>query len=246
MPLGHGSGPISHFHSTYTLPFAPNNFIPYLLSHPLIAPYWHRHLHHPFVTQLGAGTLSLPAFRHYMTQDYLFLVSFARANALAAYKAASILDIAASASNVAHIEKEMSLHLEYCASFGLSKADIEATTEDLATVAYTRFVLDIGNREDWFALQIALAPCLLGYGAIAERVFNDAESKREGNPYWRWVEQYVSEDFRDAVGKGREVIERHAAGLSVRRVEALVGIFARATALEVAFWDMGLQAGGES
>lgn len=64
-------------------------------------------------------------------------------------------------------------------------------------------MLEIGNSEDWLALQVSLAPCLLGYGMIAERLFDDPKTKREGNRYFKWIEQYVSEDFRDAVKKGR-------------------------------------------
>lgn len=199
------------------LPFAPDNFIKYLLHHPRIAPQWQRYMHHPFVHQLANGTLPKSAFRHYMIQDYLFLISFARSNALSAYKAPSIADTAAAASIVAHIETELSLHLSYCADFGLSKPDIESQDEDMATTAYTRYVLDIGGREDWFALQIALAPCLLGYGAIAEHLVQDPESKREGNVYWKWVATYIGEDFKLAMAKGRNLIEKHARTVSTQR-----------------------------
>jgi thiaminase len=49
---------------------------------------------------------------------------------------------------------------------------------------------------------MALAPCLLGYGAAAQRLFNNAESVREGNPYWKWIENYVADDYVQAVRKG--------------------------------------------
>lgn len=69
-------------------------------------------------------------------------------------------------------------------------------------------MLDIGNSEDWLALQVALAPCLLGYGMIADRLFNDSKTKREGNPYFKWIEQYVSDDFNEAVKKGRGKLQK--------------------------------------
>lgn len=69
-----------------------------------------------------------------------------------------------------------------------------------------RYVLDIGQSEDWFALQISMAPCLLGYGMIAKRLFDDPKTKREGNVYWKWIENYVAEDYVEAVelGSGKE------------------------------------------
>lgn len=36
-----------------------------------------------------------------------------------------------SARIVLHIQREMALHLDYCASFGLSKEEIEAHTETI-------------------------------------------------------------------------------------------------------------------
>ena len=71
-----------------------------------------------------------------------------------------------------------------------------------ACTAYSRYMLDVGQSEDWLALQFALAPCLIGYGAIAKRLNAADSSIREGNPYWRWVENYIAEDFVEAVKKG--------------------------------------------
>lgn len=98
-----------------------------------------------------------------------------------------------------------------------------------ACTAYTRYVLDIGQSEDWFALQVALAPCLLGYGHIARRLFDDPETKREGNPYWDWVLQYVADDYTAAVRTGAELMEKHAVRQSPARIEQLVKIFIHAT-----------------
>jgi hypothetical protein len=75
-------------------------------------------------------------------------VQFARANALASYKANTMEDIVAvkispkpfqqrkkklidgkSAKIVAHIHHEMSLHINYCKDFGVTKDEIEASEE---------------------------------------------------------------------------------------------------------------------
>lgn len=72
--LGRGSGPINHFHSTYTLPFSPGGFIPYLLDREEIQRPWKEYTEHVFVQQMGDGTLPVENFKYYMIQDYLFLV----------------------------------------------------------------------------------------------------------------------------------------------------------------------------
>lgn len=137
---------------------------------------------HPFLSQLQLGTLPLAAFKHYLTQDYHFLTHFSRSNALAAYKSTSLNQIAASAKILVHIQKEVELHRTLCAKYGVSAEEMDRGEEDLACVAYTRWVLDVGEREDWFALQVAMMPCLLGYGEIAERLYADRKTKRGNAP----------------------------------------------------------------
>lgn len=65
-----------------------------------------------------------------------------------------------------------------------------------------RYVLDIGQSQDWLGLQVALAPCLLGYGALAKMLHGDPKSVREGNHYWNWIENYVADDYVQAVKTG--------------------------------------------
>ncbi|KAF3492252.1 phosphomethylpyrimidine kinase [Arthroderma uncinatum] len=239
--LGKGNGPINHFHSLYSLPYAPGHFIDYVLERPDVQPVWKAFTEHDFVQKLSTGELPVENFKWYLVQDYLYLVHFARSNALAAYKNHNMEDIAMSAKIVLHIQHEMRLHLDYCSSFGLSKEDVESSKESLTCTAYSRYILDIGQSGDWLALQFALAPCLLGYGAIAQRLFHARESVREGNNYWKWVENYVAEDYSDAVKLGLAMLEKHSRNISPSRVEELIQIFIRATELEIGFWDMGLK-----
>ena len=128
---------------------------------------WDAFIHHPFVTGLGDGTLPDPCFRRYLGQDYLFLIQFARAYGLAAYKSTSLEDIRQAAKGLsAIIDLEMDLHVEFCASWGLSQADMEALPEATETMAYTRFVLETGLAGDALDLHVALAPCIIGYAEI--------------------------------------------------------------------------------
>ncbi|KAJ5258758.1 hypothetical protein N7524_010314 [Penicillium chrysogenum] len=238
--LGKGSGPINHFHSTYTMPFAPGRFFEYVLDRQDVQQVWHQFTHHEFVEGMGQGTLPIERFKAYLVQDYLYLVQFARSNALASYKAKSMSSIAASAEIVLHIKREMALHIDYCASFGLSKQEMEGTPETIACTAYSRYILDIGQSEDWLALQMALAPCLIGYGAIAKRLYTGETTLRDGNTYWKWIENYVADDYTKAVQIGSALLEDHMQHVSPSRMEELIKIFVRATELEIRFWDMGL------
>jgi thiaminase len=65
-----------------------------------------------------------------------------------------------------------------------------------------RYVLDIGVSQDWLALQIAMAPCLVGYGVLAKQLHADSRSKRENNMYWAWIQNYVSDEYLAALKVG--------------------------------------------
>ncbi|KAH8178675.1 phosphomethylpyrimidine kinase domain-containing protein [Sarocladium implicatum] len=234
--LGAGNGPLNHFHSTYTLPFSPGYFIEYLLNRPDVKPVWDRFVNHPFVMGLGNGKLPLESFKGYIVQDYLYLIQFSRATALGAYKSTDMDSIARASQIVAHIMHETKLHINYCESFNISKAELEATEEKQACTAYTRYVLDIGQSQDWLALQVAMAPCLLGYGAVANMLHaHHLTDKSSANAYWPWIENYVAEDYTEAVRLGSE---KNALLQSPHRIEELVKIFIHATKMEIGFWEM--------
>jgi len=207
---------------------------------------WNAYVDHAFVRGLGDGSLAQAAFRAYLVQDYLFLVQFARAHALAAYKARNLADMRAAKEGLAAIvDVEMNLHLRLCERWGLSASDVEATAEHQATVAYTRFVLDIGQSGDLLDLQVALTPCTLGYAEIARRLAPaGAEALPADHPYREWIGEYASPAYQAvaaAAGEHLESLARRYA--SPARFPELRAIFAQAARLEASFWQMGLELG---
>ena len=211
-------------------------------------PVWDGYVAHRFVRELGQGTLPEPAFRHYLIQDYLFLIHFARAHALAGFKATHLPDIRAAATAVsAIVDVEMPLHVAYCAGWGLDEAAMATAPEAMETMAYTRFVLERGLAGDLLDLQVALAPCLVGYGESGERLLADPATRLAGNPYAAWVGAYTSESYRNAVRESIAMLDRlgpeHGAEA---RYPRLLATFIAATRLETAFWDMGWAAGGQN
>ena len=87
----------------------------------------------------------------------------------------------------------------------------------------------MGQSEDWLALQMALAPCLLGYGAVAQMLHVHAATQKDGNTYWPWIENYVAQDYTEAVRLGSELIENSIRECSPSRIEELVKIFIHGT-----------------
>ncbi|EEE44324.1 thiaminase II [Roseibium alexandrii] len=207
------------------------------------APQWASYVDHEFVRQLGKGDLPLSAFKHYLVQDYLFLIQFARAYALGIYKSPTVGDMRQSLEGVkAILDVELDLHLELCGSWGMTREDIESAPENTPTMAYTRFVLDAGMSGDLLDLQAALAPCVIGYAEIGSALRN-AGAATDGNPYSRWIEEYGSDAYQDlAKGFANWIDETGDVYLTEARYARLLSMFEKASRLEADFWQMGLDA----
>ena len=209
---------------------------------------WRSFVEHDFVRQLAAGSLPEVCFRHYLGQDYLFLLHFARAYALAAFKSEDLEDLRQAAGTLdALVNDEMSLHVRYCAAWGLSEADMLALPEAPENMAYTRFVLERGLSGDLLDLLVALAPCVVGYGEIGARLAADPATRMEGSPYRAWIETYAGEDYQGVARAALDQLDRVAAKRigptpeASGRWSSLARTFRTATRLEAGFWDMGLR-----
>ncbi len=202
---------------------------------------WKAYSEHPFVDALGHGTLSEAAFRTYLVQDWLFLGHFARAHALAVFKGRDLADMRRAARTVSAIlDVEMALHVGFAADWGLTEADLDHAAEHAATTNYTRWVIDTGLRGDLFDLQVALAPCIVGYAEIAGRLAKIPGSLGDGNRYARWIAEYSGEAYGDVAAAARYHLDELGAHfLTPSRFEHAADIFAKACRLEADFWEMG-------
>lgn len=203
---------------------------------------WQAYIQHSFVRQLGDGSLAPEAFQHYLKQDYLFLIQFARAFALAAYKSPTLTDLRQAKEGLqAIVDVELDLHISYCKEWGISEEELARLPEARATLAYTRYVLDTGNRGDLLDLHVALSPCMVGYGEIANWLNSRAETRRgEQNAYDAWIAMYESDEFQHAMDAEIRWLDERLADVSPARFEQLTRIFSDATRLEIDFWQMGL------
>jgi thiaminase/transcriptional activator TenA len=209
------------------------------------AAEWRAYVEHPFTAAMADGSLPQPAFRHYLVQDYLFLIEFARAYALAVYKAPQLSDMREAAAALAAIlDVEMNLHVKLCAGWGLSPADLERAPPAPEMLAYTRYVLDTGMRGDLLGLKVALAPCVIGYAEIGTRLAAAAGGAE--NPYRVWIDEYAGDAYQEVARKARADLDCLADryGTPARAAE-LAETFREATRLEADFWEMGWRVGKE-
>jgi len=204
---------------------------------------WAAYTRHPFVRALGDGSLPRSAFLHYLKQDYVFLVHYSRAWALAVAKSGSLEEMKVAAATVnALVNHEMRLHVEVCAAEGITEAQLFEVREAPQNLAYTRFVLDCGYSGGFPDLMAALAPCAMGYGEIGLVLASEASS----DAYRPWIDTYAGEEYQALCAEIGALID---AALEQRLGprfadtpgwNALCRTFRTAAELEAGFWDMGL------
>ena len=206
------------------------------------AEEWKSYAEHPFVEQMGDGTLPKECFQHYLIQDYLFLIHFARAYALAVYKAPTLDLMRGCLEGLkAILDEEMQLHLKLCKEWGLSPVEVENTPEAKATMAYTRYVLEAGQAGDLLDLFTALAPCMIGYAEIGSRLAGLPNGLSDDNPYNVWIAEYSDSGYIQVAENAKSLLdELGEASLTEVRYPRLLELFRQATRLEADFWQMGL------
>ena len=158
------------------------------------APDWDAYTRHPFVQGMADGSLPRDAFLNYLVQDYLFLIHFARAWALAVVKAGD-LDEMRACSAVVHtlIDHEMALHVETCAAAGIDTDAMLATPEALTNIAYTRYVLDAGLSGDFLDLLAALIAEQLEPGRTPQRPAQDGRVQQPAQPLAGRQQQFAGD-----------------------------------------------------
>ena len=204
---------------------------------------WRDYTHHAFVEGLKDGTLPRDAFLHYLRQDYIFLIHFSRAWALAVVKSETHAEMLTAVGTVnALVAEEMKLHIGICEAAGFSQEELFATAERPENLAYTRFVLEAGYSGDLLDLLAALVPCVMGYGEIGTRLAAESTS----DAYADWIATYGGEDYQSACKAVADMLDAaliHRLGeefTASPRWDRLCDKFRIATELEVNFWQMGL------
>ena len=202
-------------------------------------PYWQQYVEHDFVKQLANGTLPAECFRHYLKQDYLYLFHYSRAFALGIFKAKNFSQMEIPRKSLDSICQEIQLHLAYCRQWGISEAEIFATQESAACVAYTRYLLDCGATGGLAEIYAAITPCAVGYAQIAGYI-TENYPRIANNPYQTWIDTYASEAFQKEAEETSAFLTALCADFTPTQQNHIQHIFTTATRMEIAFWQMGL------
>jgi thiaminase (transcriptional activator TenA) len=189
----------------------------------------------PFNVELGAGTLSREAFRHYLIQDALYLQGYARILALAAARAPGPEETLAytRAATVA-IEVERSMHGGYLAGFGVVGEDLRHIEATPACAAYVDFMLSVSATGSFGELSAAILPCFWVYREVGLAI---AKISAPNNFYQTWIDTYADESFGIATEQMIAIVDAAAEDAGADERRAMRARFLRCCKYEWIFWD---------
>jgi len=202
-------------------------------------PTWDAYIGHDFVSQLAAGTLAPDSFRHYLTQDYLYLLHYTRVMALSVYKSETLAQMRVGQAGInAMLDLEIGMYLDFCQQWGIALEEVENTPESPATIAYSRYILDAAMSGSLAELYAAIAPCLMGYGEIGKRI--KEQGFVAGNPYQIWIDVFASDEFQAITAQNEAHINELLADASPTQADKFQRLFNTASRMETNFWQMAL------
>lgn len=199
---------------------------------------WDAYLHHDFVKKLEDKSLKQENFLFYLKQDYIYLLNYARL-ALNS-NTAKELRFAMKFQNYI-VEGEMELHRAIL-SLGINADELDIKDESLVNIAYSRYMLSVGENGDFLDMLVALSACAIGYAKIGAEIINRLKNENlKDHPYKEWILTYGSENFQNEAKEFEDFVNSYTSSVSAQKFQKLSEIFHTVTRLEVAFWEHSLR-----
>ncbi len=188
-------------------------------------------LRHPFIRELGDGTLGRDIFKGYLSQDAFYLGGYARAFAFGVIKSRSGETMRTFSSLLNGVLEELTLHGAYSDKWGfpLDCAPGKATSN------YVDFLLRVASMEEVGDIAAATLPCDALY------LFLGTELKgreRSSSPYSEWIDTYSSKEFRTLTETLEGLVDSHCHDHARARAH-----YKRALELEYDFFDEAYRSG---
>ncbi|WP_455660959.1 thiaminase II [Pradoshia sp.] len=208
----------------------------------IVQSIWAQNHQHPFVQNLGKGTLEKEKFVHYLKQDYVYLIDYAKLFAIGTIKAHN-LETMNTLAGILHetLHVEMELHRQYAKSFGISREELEATKPAPANLAYTSYMLNTAQNGSLAEVIACLLPCAWDYWEIGQLLRKQYGHQLAANPYAQWIETYDSTEFAESTKSLIRLMDELAEGMPERELAKLEEHFLITSKYEFLFWEMNDQ-----
>jgi len=202
---------------------------------------WAKILEHPFLVELSKGTLPIEKFKFFTIQDYLFLIDFSKALAIATSKTNTVEDLKGFTEFLhSTMTVEMDSLKALANKLGISNEELTQATPSPTNYAYTRHILLTAYMGSFGEFVSAILPCMWSYQEIGEKIakMKDAEQ----HPiYSNWVATYSSKEYGNLVKWLRLLLNKLAENSGKTELAIMEERFIISSKYEYMFWDMAYE-----
>ncbi|MHA6250815.1 thiaminase II [Oceanobacillus sp. CAU 1775] len=203
-----------------------------------VEPIWESYLEHPFVKGLGEGWLEQDKFKHWLNQDYVYLIEYSRLFALGSAKAPDLKTMSVFAKLLdGTLNMEMDLHRQYASRFGITHEELEETETAATTTAYTSYMLNVSQRGGVENVVASVLACAWSYNFIGKELAK-WDGALEHEFYGHWVRMYSSDGFTALAEDCKTLINEITEGKPERDLKELEEIVVKTSLFEYMFWEM--------
>jgi thiaminase/transcriptional activator TenA len=198
-------------------------------------PIWASILAHPFLKELGEGTLPHERFLYFVRQDYLYLFEFARVLCLGGSKAEDLDTLEMFAKHAANtVAVERIMHTSFIQRLGLQTSGLLESERTPTTQAYTRHLLAVAREGSLGEVVAAVLPCYWIYWEVGRHL---APSQPAEPIYRDWIKAYGSETFTELVQQQLRLVDRLGTHAPVDGRRRMTEHFIQSSRYEYMFWD---------
>ena len=199
-----------------------------------VGPLWNQVVDHPFVLELGDGTLPEEKFQAYFEQDYLFLKDWVKVLGLGVAKSP---DFDSARQVCAFLNDgligEEPLFRQAFRDMRLSADDVGRLQPLPTTLAYGGLLKSIAFEGSFLEIAAALLAIEWPYLQWAQNL--NAAGKKPSNIYYQaWIDIHASQGMQDIVAFLRKALD--GAGETERY--RLMEVFRQSLRYEYLFWEM--------
>jgi thiaminase (transcriptional activator TenA) len=197
-------------------------------------PIWGAILAHPFLKELGAGTLPHDRFLYFIRQDYLYLFEFARVLCVGGSKAEDLDTLEMFAKHAANtVAVERAMHTGFIQRLGVKADELLGSLRTPTTQAYTRHLLAVSREGTLGELVAAVLPCYWIYQEVGRHL----AACQPADPLYRdWIKAYGSETFADLVRQQLTLVDRLGARAPTHERQRMTEHFIQSSRYEYLFW----------
>lgn len=200
---------------------------------------WQEYLEHPFIKELGEGTLPKEKFKNYLVQDYLYLKEFGKVFAMCLIKSETIEEMNFFSRAIsASIEYETAVHVSYMNKLGVPPKIAEKCKYEITTDNYTSYMQAIALKGNLREIIMSTMPCNWSYNYIGHYLLDNYKDMLEGNYYREWIDMYSEGQFDENLREWLDYVNYLCRDISNEEREKLKEIFIKSSLHELEFWNM--------